>query len=131
MGTSIVDLLWIALGGLELVQDVFGGGPSIDDGVGHIFAMGAIAFGGVDRLDGDCGGWEPLFDGGHACDGMRAAAKDCGEVHGAGVVDDDVRAGAKGVDELLIDETANVRLGDSSGEWVAGACDDLDLPCFA
>src|SRR5271156_4681591 len=32
----------------------------------------------------------------------------------------------EGVHERLIDEAANIRLGDSSREWVSRRCDDLD-----
>jgi hypothetical protein len=61
---------------------------------------------------------------------MGAAAQDRGEVHGAGVVDDDVGAGAEGVDEFAIDETADVGLCDSFGERVPGCCDDPDRVGF-
>lgn len=63
-------------------------------------------------------------------DGMRLATEDGGKVHGARVVDDDVGAGAKGVDERVIDETAYFGLGDAVWERVGGSRDDLDLMGF-
>ena len=58
---------------------------------------------------------------------MGGATQDGCKVHGSGVVDDDVRACAKGIDQLAIDEAANIRVSDSVGQGVSRRCDDLDL----
>ena len=71
-----------------------------------------------------------ILDGRDARDAMRVATEDAGEVHRALVVDDNVGAGAKGVDELVIDETAHFGFGDAVWERVGGSCDDLDLMSF-
>lgn len=112
---------------MQVTNNVFGGGPSVDDGVRHVAWVGSIAFRGGFRFDGDGGGREPLSDVGHACDWISAAAQDGREVHWAGVVDDDAGARAKGIDQFVIDETANIGLRDSGGERVFRSCDDLDL----
>lgn len=70
---------------------------------------------------------EPFLDSGYARNRMGGAAQDGCKVHGAGVVDDDVRACAKGIDQLAIDEAANIRVIDSVGPGVSRCCDDLDL----
>jgi hypothetical protein len=54
---------------------------------------------------------------------MGAAAQNGGQMHGAGVVDDDVSAGAESVNEFVIDEAVDVGLCDSCGEWVSWCCD--------